>query len=96
MLKFITIIEVPLLMLEVWAWRGWEIDLGQGHKIVTTAGAGDRGQLGLVHEMGHFVFGILDEYLDKSGAKTADAFCVADNTGTSCIMDGGTTVAANK
>ena len=73
---------------------GRDIWLGQGHKIVTTAGAGDRGQLGLVHELGHYVFAILDEYLDKSGASTADAFCVVDNAGITSIMDGGTTVAA--
>lgn len=72
------------------------IRLSQTHKTVTTgAGAGNRGQFGLVHEMGHYVFALLDEYLDKTGANTADAYCIDQNGTTATIMDGGTTVSPN-
>jgi hypothetical protein len=71
---------------------GTRIRLSQTHKTVTTAGPGNRGQLGLVHEMGHYAFGLLDEYLNKQGAQTQDAFCVNSGGITASLMDGGTTV----
>jgi hypothetical protein len=71
---------------------GLRIKLTQVHKTVTTSGSGNRGQLGLVHEMGHYAFGLLDEYLDKSGKVSSSAYCI-DQTGTNAsVMDAGTTV----
>lgn len=72
--------------------RGWRIRLSQTHKTVTTAGTGDRGQLGLVHELGHYGFGILDEYLNKQGQRTSDAFCIDQHGTTASVMAAGTTV----
>lgn len=41
---------------------GLRIRLSQTHKTVTTGTTpGTRGQVGLVHEMGHYFFGLLDE-----------------------------------
>ncbi|MBN1658449.1 MAG: VWA domain-containing protein [Anaerolineae bacterium] len=72
---------------------GTRIRLSQTHKTVTTGtGTGNRGQFGLVHEMGHYVFGLLDEYQDKSGNTTSDAYCIDETGTTASIMDGGTTV----
>lgn len=71
---------------------GTRIRLSQTHKTVTTAGPGNRGQLGLVHELGHYAFGLLDEYLDKQEADSSDAFCVDSGGVTASIMDSGTTV----
>jgi hypothetical protein len=72
---------------------GYRIRLSQTHKTVTTGtGAGDRGQFGVVHELGHFLFNLGDEYEDKSSNNTADAYCVDQSGTTASIMDGGTTV----
>lgn len=71
---------------------GRRIRLSQTHKTVTTSGAGDRGQLGLVHEIGHYAFALLDEYLDKKGNRTSDAFCIDAGGTTASLMDSGTTV----
>lgn len=72
---------------------GYRIRLSQTHKTVTTSGAGDRGQFGLVHELGHYAFGLSDEYKDKGGNNVADAYCIDQSGTVSCVMDGGTTVA---
>lgn len=63
------------------------IRLSQRHLTVTTTGAGDRGQVGLVHELGHYVFRLLEEYRDKNGARS---FCIAANGQPSSLMDAGT------
>lgn len=73
-------------------WAGWRIRLSQTHKTVTTSGSGDRGQFGLIHEMGHYAFGLKDEYQDKTGNSVADAYCIDQNGKISSIMDGGTTI----
>jgi len=73
--------------------EGAIIRMSKVHTTTTTGGgAGNRGQFGLVHEMGHYVFGLLDEYLDKNGNSVADAYCIDQNGTTASIMDGGTTV----
>jgi hypothetical protein len=73
--------------------KGWYIRISQTHKTVTTGAVnGDRGQFGVVHELGHYAFGLLDEYQDKTGASTADAYCIDKQGTTASIMDGGTTV----
>lgn len=63
------------------------IRLSQRHRTVTTTGAGDRGQVGLVHELGHYVFRLLEEYRDKNGA---GSFCIATSGQPASIMDAGT------
>lgn len=63
------------------------IRLSQRHKTVATTDTGDRGQVGLVHELGHYVFRLLEEYRDKNGARS---FCIAANGQPSSLMDAGT------
>lgn len=74
---------------------GLRIRLSQTHKTVTTSGSGNRGQFGLIHEMGHYAFGLKDEYQDKNGNTVADAYCIDQNGTVASIMDGGTTVPNN-
>lgn len=71
---------------------GLRVRLSQTHKSATTSGNGNRGQFGLAHELGHYVFAVLDEYLDKSGQRTNMAFCIDNGGTTASVMDGGTTV----
>lgn len=48
----------------------------------------ERGQFGIIHESGHYVFELYDEY--RGG--TVNARCLEDENSTvACIMDGGTT-----
>lgn len=63
------------------------IRLSKRHLTVTTSGSGDRGQVGLVHELGHYAFGLLEEYRDKNGAPS---FCIATSGTTASLMDAGT------
>ncbi len=74
---------------------GRHITLSQTHK--STSGRA-RGQFGLTHEMGHYLFGILDEYKGFVGnVKGRDPlhYCVTSNSTVGCIMDGGTTIPTN-
>lgn len=75
---------------------GARIRLSQTHKTVTTSGAGNRGQLGLVHELGHYAFGLKDEYEDKNSKKTAGAYCIDQSGNTASLMDAGTTTPTNQ
>lgn len=51
-----------------------------------------RGQFGIVHEFGHYVFGLYDSYIDKDKNATS---CIDDTSTVVSIMDGGTTVQPN-
>ncbi len=63
-----------------------------------------RGQFGILHETGHYLFGLRDEYLGcsvRAGLQCPDNqkdvqgpgfFCSVGQKETACIMDGGTTV----
>lgn len=63
------------------------------------------GQFGLVHELGHYAFGLYDEYKGEieAGAPLAEQmrhlapnqFCVTDDNEIACVMDGGTIVLPN-
>jgi hypothetical protein len=82
------------------------IYLSQTHKSTSEPALG---QFGLVHELGHYAFGLYDEYDGVTQAgRFADApaeqtkafvapnqFCTTDADVTACIMDGGTTVSPN-
>ncbi len=53
------------------------------------------GQFGLVHEAGHYVFGVYDEFkgtIDGERAATPDHYCVSPTSTVACIMDGGSTI----
>jgi hypothetical protein len=80
------------------------IFLSQTHKSTILPALG---QFGLVHEMGHYGFGLYDEYKGEevqtllAGGEQTDKFlephqfCVTDLDPIACLMDGGTTVAPN-
>ncbi|MCK4303685.1 MAG: VWA domain-containing protein, partial [Candidatus Eisenbacteria sp.] len=51
-----------------------------------------RGQFGIVHEFGHYVFALYDEYKDTAGNSTS---CISPTSTIASIMDGGTTVQPN-
>lgn len=65
------------------------------------------GPFGLVHELGHYVFGLYDEYKpapgdpllaeqrELVGARVPNQFCVTEDDPLASVMDGGTTVAPN-
>lgn len=81
--------------------RNRHLWISQTHKSTTGAA---RGQLGCVHEWGHYHFGLYDEYLGEkwNGAGTARVAanvknqytrCVLDAASSKCcIMDAGTTI----
>lgn len=74
---------------------GRHVIISQTHK--STSGNA-RGQFGLVHEMGHYLFGILDEYKGYVGnvkGRDPKHYCVTSNSSVCCIMDGGTTITNN-
>ncbi len=74
---------------------GLHVTISQTHKSISGKA---RGQFGLVHEMGHYLFGILDEYKGYIGdVKGSDPkhYCVTSNSSVCCIMDGGTTISTN-
>jgi len=56
----------------------------------------ERGQLGIVHELGHHALNLYDEYGKPStgypDAPCVNGYCVSDASLVCCIMDGGTTV----
>jgi uncharacterized protein YegL len=54
--------------------------------------AAARGQFGIVHELGHFVFGLYDEYKYSDGTETS---CISETSTVASIMDGGTTIQPN-
>ncbi|HET9210414.1 MAG TPA: choice-of-anchor X domain-containing protein [Thermoanaerobaculia bacterium] len=67
------------------------IGLSQLH--LTVGQSDTRGEFGLVHEIGHYLFGLLDEYKDKNGSESTGATCVKPASPairTASIMDGGT------
>ncbi|MBD3161472.1 MAG: VWA domain-containing protein, partial [Candidatus Eisenbacteria bacterium] len=67
------------------------------------------GQFGLVHEFGHYAFGLYDEYkgitppppplfaraVEQTGLPVPNQFCVTDDHTIACVMDGGTLVFPN-
>lgn len=82
---------------------GYPSTFSQVHRSTTGAAYG---HLGFVHEMGHYVFGMRDEYLGDQRRRaitpdtrvlpevTKDYFCTDDAPGgTACIMDAGTKTA---
>jgi len=73
--------------------RGYAIFLSPLHKTVNTDSF--RGELGLVHELGHYVFALLDEYRDQNGKIKPSATCVKPATPlkNASIMDGGSGIA---
>jgi uncharacterized protein YegL len=82
---------------------------GEGHiylsQVHKSTGGGAFGQFGLVHELGHYVFGMYDEYKGEIGPggfpaeqtdlRVPNQFCTTDLDPVACLMDGGTTVAPN-
>ncbi len=48
-----------------------------------------RGHFGVVHEFGHYVFALYDEYIGEDGTPTS---CISPDSTIASIMDGGTTV----
>lgn len=93
--------------------RAYVLGLGQLDRPATfsqthASTSGDAlGQLGFVHEMGHYMFGLYDEYLGAQRQRVASSryplipspgknyFCVVPRYGgTTCIMDAGTTTSS--
>ncbi len=79
------------------------IYISQTHKSVTKPAVGP---FGLVHEFGHYGFGLYDEYKGVEpppAARIAEQtllnqphqFCAAEGDSVACIMDGGTTIQPN-
>jgi len=57
-------------------------------------GANERGQFGIIHELGHYAFNVYDEYQgpgDTPGTRHLGYNCVNNTSTVGCIMDGGTT-----
>jgi Mg-chelatase subunit ChlD len=54
--------------------------------------ANARGHFGVVHELGHYLFGLYDSYIDSRGNSSS---CINDASTVASIMDGGTTVQPN-
>ncbi|MBN1669046.1 MAG: hypothetical protein JW862_18275, partial [Anaerolineales bacterium] len=48
-----------------------------------------RGHFGVVHELGHYLFGMYDSYIDRNNNPTS---CINATSTVATIMDGGTTV----
>ncbi len=74
---------------------GLHMTISQTHKSVS---GGSIGQFGLVHETGHYVWGVYDEYKGYVGnTATTDPlhYCATPNGSGGCFMDGGTTVFPN-
>jgi hypothetical protein len=79
------------------------IYLSQTHKSVTEPAVGP---FGLVHEFGHYGFGLYDEYKGATpppAAKFAEQmrpnqphqYCTTEDDTVACVMDGGTTIQPN-
>jgi len=84
-------------------YRGYHMFFSQLHKSVT---GGVLGQMGFVHELGHYAFGMYDEYQGSETRATASDlpplesnkkfFCIRPEVGgVSSIMDAGTTTRNN-
>lgn len=74
---------------------GRHMTISQAHK--STAGNAP-GQFGLVHEAGHYLWGLRDEYKGVVGQIAQPDplhFCVSENGTIASIMDGGTAVTPN-
>lgn len=79
------------------------IYLSQTHKSITEPAIG---AFGLVHEFGHYGFGLFDEYKGAApppAAKLAEQlllnqphqYCTTEDDTVACVMDGGTTIQPN-
>lgn len=79
--------------------------LSQVHRSTTLPALG---QFGLVHEIGHYAFGLYDEYKgetepialasrvdEQTHLLAPNQFCVTDDDGIACLMDGGTMISPN-
>lgn len=66
---------------------GRNVDVYDGTHTRNEAAA--RGQFGIVHELGHYVFALYDEYKDTAGNSRS---CISPTSTVASIMDGGTTV----
>lgn len=84
-------------------YQGYHMFFSQIHKSVTGR---IRGQMGFVHELGHYAFGMYDEYQGSETRATASDlpllettkkfFCIRPQTGgVSSVMDAGTTTLNN-
>ncbi|MGH2543105.1 MAG: vWA domain-containing protein, partial [Ardenticatenaceae bacterium] len=62
------------------------------HDTHTQNVASARGHFGLTHELGHYVFGLYDEYKNEAGDPSS---CISPDSTIASIMDGGTTVQPN-
>lgn len=74
---------------------GRHMTISQIHKNTTSPVLG---QFGLVHETGHYVWGVYDEYkgfVGNTPASDPDHYCVDESGSVSCVMDGGTTITPN-
>jgi len=74
---------------------GRHMTISQTHK---STGGFALGQFGLVHETGHYVWGVYDEYLGfVGGTQTFDPlhYCSSEFGTVACFMDGGTTIPPN-
>ena len=75
--------------------KGKHITISQLHE---STGGSALGQFGLVHETGHYVWGVYDEYKGYIGNTPGVHFahyCVSAFGDVSCVMDGGTTIFPN-
>ncbi|MFT5461952.1 MAG: calcium-activated chloride channel regulator 4 [Planctomycetota bacterium] len=74
---------------------GQHITISQTHRSTTGFA---RGQFGLAHETGHYVWSLYDEYLgfiDGVPGTSPKHFCSTATGAIGCLMDGGTTVFPN-
>jgi len=68
------------------------------HRFTAEDGPGhnERGQFGIVHELGHHALNLYDEYGNPAtgypDAPCVNGYCISDDSSVACIMDGGTTV----
>lgn len=83
---------------------------GDGHVFLSqtheSSSGNALGQFGLVHELGHYAFGLYDEYKGEAVplglaarseqvVEVPNQFCTTEDDRIACVMDGGTTVAPN-
>lgn len=76
---------------------GRHIFISQKHKSIS---GNVVGPFALVHESGHYLFGLLDEYRgrvgDQESAGVAAHFCSTSDSSLACVMDGGSTIFPNR
>lgn len=82
---------------------------GMGHIYLSQVHKSDEGaalgQFGIAHEIGHYVFGLYDEYkgvpapprdaAEQTFERVPFMYCTTDDDPLACMMDGGSTVAPN-